>query len=486
MSLNSYVSYLNNILRYVDGYKPLQLTTNSNLEEVLNTARDIDDISYIDTLLAHGQSEMFFFTSYGFLYEPLEVDSLSRIKKSNKSPELIESIIENLGELADEDYEVDSSILQSSGITDSYTSIVNQFQEDFVDSGLITQIEASDDEYEDEDSDAEEEEEEVDANSFNIDSEGYDMLDDEDDEGDYEDSEDADYDSEDDEYNMFGDEDEEDDSEDIDYESEDDEYNMFDDEDEADESDEADEDDSEYADEDVETTETEEDYNMFDDEDEEDVEVFDSGKVESKRTDFIEDEYDMFDEDEDEEEDFEEEDVEDEYDMFDDDEDSDDDFEEEAEDEYEMDMDDEDEDFEDAEDFENEEDEYNMFGDDDESDAFSLDIEEEDEFLGERTSNNGKKEEFFREASENLEQDLLYSKGTDNQISGGLNPSSPSEKTANDKLANAIVGLSEGISNFILGSPSKAKVGMEKLSKVAKAMKVEDGEEDEYDTKLKN
>jgi hypothetical protein len=447
LSLDIYVKYINNVLKHVSGYKPLQLRSSSNIEDIINVSRDLDDLCFMDELLKNGSEESMFFMSYNFLHESLTTDALSSIKNSSKSKELKNAIISSLGNLADKDYKFDISSIIGGGVFESYESVNSDFNEEFVATGILDAVL----DVEDEDDLSEED----DTEEPSVDMEGYEMSFDDEDDSDSEEEnepEDAEFD-----YDMDS-EDEELESDNSDADALDEpefDYDMdSDDEEDADDIESEEEieggglnnhmsntdlggvvvdefemlmnvEDSEDEDEDGDSDEDEYDMNSDDDEEEDsDEEEYDMNSDEEEDSD--EEEYDMNSDDEEEDSD------EDEYDMNSD------------EEEYDMDSDEGEDEF----DIDSDEEEYDMDSDEEE---FDMDSNDED-FDDMPSSANSGSSIYNESTANNGENNLNYGNGqnnTDKDLVSNRNAISPSEA----KIASFIVGAS----NMILNTPAKIK-----------------------------
>lgn len=335
-----YVAYINNMLRCVEGYRPVKLTPNSNLSEIVNTTRDLDDLKRIDTLLESGSERSKFFKSNSFLHESLLTDELLKLKKSNKSEHLKNNILNNLGSLADDSFNLSrlSSIMPETEKDD------DTIQEDFEDSvggseALSAMMLADNDEEEDWN---EEEDFEEDSDELQFDDDESEDWD-EDDEPEFEEDDESEF-EEDDEFedeDEFEEDDEpefEDDESEFEEEFEDEEESEFEDEDEPDF--------EEYQE------DFEDDEPSFEEEDEFEFE-------DEEEPEFEDDEDSEFEDDEDSE--FEDEDMDEDELSFDDDQDE---FEEEDEEDSEMSFEDYDEEEEDDNPFSELDNEFEDFEDD--------------------------------------------------------------------------------------------------------------------------
>lgn len=140
MSLELYVTYLNNMLRHVNRYRPLQLSRYSPLEDILGTAQDLDDLAFVDALVKRLGGQEIFFDSFDFLNEPLVLGSLSQILNSDVSQELKNAILENLGSLGHADSLVD---FESSGVSEffmGYQAAKDSFDRDYAQSGILQKL----------------------------------------------------------------------------------------------------------------------------------------------------------------------------------------------------------------------------------------------------------------------------------------------------------------------------------------------------------
>lgn len=140
MSVEHVVTYLNNILKVTQGYKPKLLSVNSSIEDIVTTARDLDDLKYIETLFIRSNEDIRFFRNYSYLSEPLLVTALDKIFISDKSDELKDRIKKNLGALADVEYKIEN--IGSVTLGDSDFSL-ESLQSELEESGVVASLSSS-------------------------------------------------------------------------------------------------------------------------------------------------------------------------------------------------------------------------------------------------------------------------------------------------------------------------------------------------------
>jgi HIV Tat-specific factor 1 len=503
MSFDNYVSYLNNVLRCAEGYKPLVLKSTDSLETVMDAVRDIDDLHFMDALLVKGGDKNLFFKSKNYLTEPLVTSLYNMVENYSADDELKNRIIDNLGSLLEEKYTIPVNRVLSSNLVNPEDSVTSFFDRELVGSGVLSSMLSSTPDYENYEEELDDED-----NQWGEEEDEFDMDMDEEDEFDMDMDEEDEFDMDMDEEDEF----------DMDMDEEDsDEFDMDMDEEDSDEFDmDMDEEDEEDI------SEDEDDYVMdFDDEEEEDnqdIEGGDAGNTvnvnSDKRLFAVEDEFAMLLEDTaefpmnlDEDEEEEEEELfdnsfEDEFPM-----DTDEDDDEVEDDEYSMGFDDEEEedpeefdmgfdDDDEEEDIEDPEDEYSM-GFDDEDDEFASDEEDsfvdefplhtdddEDEDSSDESVFDSEKDVLFVEKDRNSirnkndfgdfeifdDQDIFSSRGQG--LAKDPLSSKPSEpiRSSEDKVASTIIGISD----FILRSP---RILSRKGKKIIDGMQVKEGQE---------
>lgn len=510
MSLDSYVAYLNRMVRCVEGYKPVQLKPSDNLDTIMGVVQDLDDLSFMDELLKSGSDDMVFFKSYDFLDASLFLNPLDRVLKSASSPELRDEILKNLGDLARKDFVDSGSRVNLGDFGGTYEVVESEYTEEIVNSGIMSFLSTpseDDPDFEDED------DEELDDNDgFDMEYDEFEDMDSELEDDEYSYSPDDEEESDNDGFDMFSDDDEDEDEEDFNDSEDDEEYWDMGDEDEEEEEDEESESEDDWSswgmeEDDEEDEESEDGWDMGDDEDlDEEEEEWLMEDDEDEDEDWSGEDDDLEDEDEwgmdgDEEDD--------EWDMGDDEEDEDDGFimesdedededdwsSEEDEDEEEWDMDGDEDDEEDwsGED-DDEDDEWGIKEDDeDEEDYDPFEIDDDIPELGEggissdpdfsisqekkhrnypdTAQSNERSSPFSREADLNGDNDLLSSRSSGTAFNGSLKASSPVEQTSEDKLARAILGFSDQILKFPKKSVETSRKVLDKSKSIINSMK---------------
>lgn len=176
LALETYVTYINNIVRCIDGYKPVLLDVKSSMTDIVSVARDIDDISVLEDIFVNTGRPNEFIRSYDFLTDSLLTGKDLVFENIELGSELYTSLTENLGDLLNDEYKIDNPMLV---VGDDTLYSVDAFQQELTNTGVLsTMVDEEDEEDEEEEevpewhfSDEDEEEDDEDDDMESDDSE---------------------------------------------------------------------------------------------------------------------------------------------------------------------------------------------------------------------------------------------------------------------------------------------------------------------------